>query len=274
MKHNINFLILIALLSTLSQAGFKEGKTIFQAKCTVCHVAYIPAKKIKENFFEKNNTVLKLKAPSVNMLAYAIMESSKHIGDPSDPEMQQIEIEEFLKDYLYAPKAENSICDENLAKYYDKKESMKGKVTPEEIVELSHYFMQYKKMRQKEHPTIKRVISESYSPKQLLEDASKENKQIIIEASSSTCHFCKKMKREVLDTEEIQTAMHKDYIFVEVDIDKMKLPFSLQKAFKGITPTFFFLSKEGALLNHYPGSWNSRDWQLLLKENRIKNRSK
>jgi len=208
------------------------------------------------------------------MLAYAIMDSPKHIGDPKDPEMQQMEIEEFLKDYLYTPKLENSICDENIAKHYEAKKSMKGQITSEEIVELSHYFMQYKKMRQKEHPIKKRIISASYSPKHLLEDAQKENKRIIIEASSSTCHFCKKMKKEVLDIKEIQVIMHQDYLFVEIDIDKMKLPFKLQDAFKGITPTFFFLSKEGTLLNHYPGSWNTRDWKLLLKENREKSRRK
>jgi thioredoxin-related protein len=267
-------LLTFLFVSLLDANNFQEGKKIFNAKCSTCHAGHIPADKLKENFFEKENKLLNLKSPSVNMLAYTIMDSPKHIGDPDDPEMQQMEVEEYLKDSLYDPKPENSICDASFAKYYDTKKSMKGEVSPEEITALSYYFMAYKKEWMKAHPKKKRILSESYKEKDLLEDAIKENKRIIIEASSSTCHFCKKMKREVLDTEEIQTAMHKDYIFVEVDIDKMKLPFSLQKAFKGITPTFFFLSKEGALLNHYPGSWNSRDWKLLLKENRIKNRSK
>ena len=245
-------------------------KKIFQAKCSSCHAGYIPAKKLKENFFEKKNTLLNLKAPTVNMLAYTLLESPKHIGDPSDPEMQQIEIEEFLKEYLYNPQPENSLCDDNFAKYYDKKESMKGQVTPEEMVDLSIYFMQYKKMRQKKYPAKKRVISASYSPEQLMQDAQKEHKRIIIEASSSTCHFCKKMKEEVLETKEVHEKTNKDFILVEIDIEKTKLPFGLQKAFKGITPTFFFLSQEGKLLNHYPGSWNSSDWKLILQENRKK----
>jgi len=50
----------------------------------------------------------------------------------------------------------------------------------------------------------------------------------------------------------------------------MKLPFALNKAFQGMTPTFFFLSQDGKLLHQYPGSWNSRDWKLILQENRKK----
>ena len=261
-------------VSLLGANNFQEGEKIFNTKCSTCHAGHIPADKLKENFFEKENKLLNLKAPSVNMLAYTIMDSPKHIGDPNDPEMQQMEVEEYLKDSLYDPKPENSICDDNFAKYYDIKKSMKGEVSLEEITALSYYFMAYKKEWLKAHPKKKHILSESYKEKDLLRDAIKENKRIIIEASSSTCHFCKKMRKEVLDIKNIQEKTNKDFIFIEVDIDKMKLPFSLNKAFKGITPTFFFLSQEGKLLNQYPGSWNSRDWQLLLKENRIKNRSK
>ncbi len=265
---SLSFFILF-FASVLHADAFKEGETVFKAKCSSCHAGHIAAERLKENFFEKKNTLLKLKAPSVNMLAYTIMDSPKHIGDPSDSEMQQMEIEEYLKDALYDPKPENSICDANFAKYYDVKKSMKGKVTSKEITALSHYFMRYKKEWRKAHPKKKRILSESYKERDLLKDAVKENKRIIIEASSSTCHFCKKMKREVLDREDIQKNIDKDYLFIAIDIDKMKLPFGLQKVFQGITPTFFFLSKEGKLLNQYPGSWNARDWNLILKENHL-----
>ena len=270
MKNRLGLLLLLIAVVTHLHAEFKEGEKIFKNKCSSCHAGHIPADTLKKNFFEKKNTLLRLKAPSVNMIAYAIMDSPKHIGDPGDPEMQQMEIEEYLKDALFAPTHENSICDENIAKYYEEKRSMKGKVSPEEITVLSHYFMGYKKAWQKAHPKKEHILSESYKEKDLLNDAIKENKRIIIEASSSTCHFCKKMKREVLDTPQIQKVTSKDFILIEIDIDKMKLPFGLQKAFQGITPTFFFLSKEGKLLNHYPGSWNSRDWKLILEENRKK----
>jgi len=270
MKNSIFIFILMFSISISINAGYKEGKVVFENKCSSCHAKYISGDKLKKNFFEEDNKLLNLKSPTVNMLAYSIVDSPLHIGDKSDPEMQQIEIEEFLKDHLDKPDLDNSICDKNMLKHYDKKESMKGLVSEDELTHLAIYFMQYKKMRKKEHPVAKKILSDSYSADQLLSDAKKENKRIIIEASTENCHFCKKMKREVIDTDEIQNAMNSDFIFIEIDIDKMKLPFELQKAFKGITPTFFFLSKEGKLLNNYPGSWNVSDFKMILNENRKK----
>jgi len=212
MRVRLDLLLLLIAVVTHLHAGFKEGEKIFKDKCSSCHAGHIPADTLKKNFFEKKNTLLQLKAPSVNMIAYAIMDSPKHIGDPSDPEMQQMEIEEYLKDSLYDPKPENSICDESFAKYYDAKKSMKKEVSPEEITALSYYFMGYKKEWLKAHPKKRRILSESYKEKDLLKDAIKEDKRIIIEASSSTCHFCKKMKSEVLETKEIQEKTNKDFI--------------------------------------------------------------
>jgi len=251
-------------------AGFVEGKVVFENKCSSCHSGHIAPEQLKKNFFEMNNTLLHLRAPTVNMLAYSIIDSPLHIGDPSDIEMQQIEIEEFLKDYLNNPSRENSICDPNMLKHYDTKESMKDKLTDDEMRELSIYFMEYKKVRLKEYPKPIKILSDSYGVEHLLADARKEDKKIIIEASSQHCHFCKKMKKEVIDTDAMQSAIDSEFIFVEIDIDKMKLPFGLKKAFKGITPTFFFLSKDGKLLNSYPGSWSSSDFNLILNENRKK----
>lgn len=251
-------------------ADYKNGKAIFDKKCSSCHKGFIPADELKKNFFEMNNTMLHLKAPTVNMLSYYIMSSPLHIGDPSDPEMQEVEIEEYLKDYLEKPDIQNSICDPHIRKYYGKKKSMKGQLTNTEITNLSMYFMQYKKMRRKEHLIVTKVLSDAYGTQELLAEAKKENKRIIIEASSSTCHFCKKMKREVIETDDIQNAINSEFIFVEIDIDKTKLPFGLKKSFQGVTPTFFFLSKDGKLLHSYPGSWNGSDFKLILNENRKK----
>jgi len=270
MRKIVSIIALTIILTASINADFKEGKAIFDSRCLSCHSKHIDSEKLKKNFFEMNNTLLHLKAPTVNMLAYSIMDSPLHIGDPSDPEMQQVEIEEFLKDYLAHPNIENSICDANMLKHYDKKESMETNLTDDELTNLSIYFMGYKKARFKNHPKQRRVLSDSYGVEQLLADAKKENKRIIIEASSKHCHFCKKMKREVIDTDVIQSAMSSEFIFVEIDIEKMKLPFELKKAFKGITPTFFFLSKDGKLLNSYPGSWGILDFKLILDENRKK----
>jgi len=258
------------LLSTYANADFKEGKKIFESKCMPCHGKHLDEKIIKKNFFESNNTLLNMKVPSVNMIAYALTRSPTHIGDKSDPEMQTIEIEEFLKDYLSKPDKSNSVCDPVISKFYDEKKSMKEHLSEKDFVNLSEFFMGYKRYRLKEHPKKKRVLSRSYGVKTLLADAKNEDKKIIIEASSKTCHFCKKMEKEVLDKPKMKSKIAKDYILVEIDIDKMKLPLDLQKSFKGVTPTFFFLSKDGKLENTYPGSWNTHDFNILLDEHKAK----
>jgi len=273
MKTFYSLLLFIFALGTLTQAGYPEGKAIFEKKCASCHGDFVPPKILKDNFFNKNNTVLNMRSPSVNMLAYALIDSPTHIGDKNDPEMQEMEIEEFLKDCLFDPNPENSVCDPRIMKYYETKTSLKGKVTEKEILHLTQFFMQYKKMRLKAHPKVEKTLTESYRAAHLMADAQKENKIIIIEASSKDCHFCKKMKKEVIQTKEIQALLQKDFILIEVDVDKTQLPFGLKKVYKGITPSFFFLDKKGELLNHFPGSWNKKDFSMILREH-IKQKGK
>ena len=69
---------------------------------------------------------------------------------------------------------------------------------------------------------------------------------------------------------EVKDEIEKDYIFVKVDMDESLLPFDLQKVYKKITPSFFFVSKEGAFITQYPGSWTKSDFLEILKENKIK----
>ena len=266
MKIFHTLLLFIFSFGALVHAGYPEGKVIFEKKCTSCHGNFVPPKILKDNFFNKNNTVLQMKAPSVNMLAYALIDSPTHIGDKNDPEMQEMEIEEFLKDYLYNPNPENSVCDPRIMKFYEIKTSLKGKVTEDEILHLTQFFMQYKKMRLKAHPKVEKKLTENYNVQHLLAEAQKNNKIIIIEASTADCHFCKKMKKEVINTKEIQALLQKDFILIEVDVDKNKLPFDLKKVYKGITPSFFFLNKKGKLLSDFPGSWNKKDFSMILTE--------
>ena len=259
--------LLITLFVTINlQASFTEGKKLFEDKCASCHKEYISFKKLKENFFERNNTLLNLTIPTENMLAWAIMESSKKIGDKNDPEMQQMEIEEYLLDYLKSPDINNSICDAHVLKYYIKKEPMD--ISPEESVLLAQYFMGYKEDRLKRVPKeAKTNLGSNVDEQKILDKALNETKQIIVYATSQTCYFCKKMQKEVLDLKDVQNKMNEDYIFVKIDVDLKQLPFRLKKYFKGMTPTFFILSHDGILLNTYPGSWSKEDYLLILKEN-------
>lgn len=260
-------LILVLFISTLN-ANYEKGQEIFLEKCSSCHSKHVDMKTLKTNFFEKKNKLLNLSAPTVNMLAYAIMDSPKHLGDKDDTEMQQIEIEEFIKNYLENPDINNSICEPSIIKYYDKKLFINHKLSDEDITNLAIYFMNYKKERLKKNPKKIRVLSNNYNENDLLEEAKETNKKFLIYATSKTCHFCKKMDKEVLSFDDVENEIAKDFIFLKVDIEDVSLPFNLSKGYRGITPTFFALDYDGKLQNKYPGSWSKKDFLLILEENK------
>lgn len=260
------FTILFILLITSNLlADYKEGKKIFQEKCSSCHGEYISIASLKTNFFEKKNRLYNLDTPTENMLAYAIIDSSKKIGDPEDPEMRIVEIEEFLKSYLATPDLNNSVCDPMITKYYKKKEPMK--ISDKEATNLASFFMEYNKQRELEHPKAIKVLEKGYDENQILNDAKNLNKIIIVYATAKDCYFCKKMKKDVLDLDDIQAKIAENFIFLEVDVDTTTLPFDLRKSFYGMTPTFFFVSSEKKLLNVYPGAWIKDDFIQILEEN-------
>lgn len=259
------FLLTTIIFANSLQADYLEGKKIFSEKCSSCHGEYISISKLKTNFFEKNNQLLKLDTPTENMLAYAIMRSPKKIGDPEDPEMRVIEIEEFLKSYLAKPDLINSVCDPLIVKYYKKKEPMK--ISEEEATNLALFFMEYKKQRELAHPKPMKTLENGYDEKKILKEAKNLDKSIIVFATSKTCHFCKTMKSEVLSLDNIQEKIDNDFIFLEVDVDSIVLPFDLKKNFYGITPTIFFVSNDGKLMNTYPGAWSEKDFIEILGEN-------
>jgi len=262
-------LTLSLTLTPSLHAGYSEGGKIFQAKCSSCHSGYISPDKIKENFFQKENRLLRLKAPTVNMLAWAIMEGPRKIGDPSDPEMRQAEIEEYLREVLEHPEQKESICDEAVMKYYRERQPV-IKLSDEQLADLALYLMEYKKHRQAQTPPVKRTLNKEMDVQKLLKEAQRSGRVIIIEASSPSCHYCKKMEREVIDTPAIREKLSRDFILAEVNVDSQRLPLGLEKVYQKITPSFFFLSPEGKLLAHFPGSWNQHDFAKMLEQYRLK----
>ncbi len=275
MEHIMKRVLTILLFSVLSlSASYKQGKEIFSKYCSKCHKGYIPADTIKDNFFNKDNKLLNLDAPTENMLAYAIMDGPKRVGDPTDKEMQQAEIEEYLKEYLYHPDPDSSICDNHVMKYYDIKKPFDINLSDEDFANLAQFFMEYKKERLKHTKAVIKVLSRDYDEKKILKDAKESKKAVIIEATSPTCYYCKKMKREVIDSKDIKDILSKNYILVEVNVDRSKLPFNLKKEYKHITPSFFFLSSSGEFIASYPGSWNKSDFKMILNEHKPKEGAK
>ena len=261
----IKILIFCLFLIANLNASYKDGELIFKNKCSSCHGIFIDFNTLKENFFEKNNKLLNLKAPTVNMLAYAIMDSPKRVGDPNDEDMRQIEIENYLKSYLEKPDKFNSICDEHILQFYDTKKAILD-LSNEDYTNLALFFMEYKENLNEKEKEVSNFAS-SADEKAILEKAKKENKKIIVYATSKSCFFCKRMDRDVLNLEEVKKQMEKNYIFIKNDMDESLLPFDLQKVYKKITPSFFILSKEGVFEKQYPGSWTKSDFLEILKEN-------
>jgi len=259
----ITALVLLSLSSNLN-ADYKTGKKIFKQKCSSCHLGRISGEILKKNFYEKNNTMLNLGAPTVNMLAFFLTRAPKHIGDTSDPQMQKLEVADFMESYLYKPNRKNSIIEQKFLKYFTTKKSMKGIVSEKEINNIADYLVEYKKRRvvHNEKSTLKHM-----NTKEMIQTAKQKNKIILVEAFSKTCYYCKKMDKEVFSLPIVKNAIFKNFIFVRVDIDKTKLPLGLDKRYKHMTPTFFTLSPNGKFKHMYPGAWTKDDFLLILKEN-------
>ena len=101
----------------------------------------------------------------------------------------------------------------------------------------------------------------------ILSKAKIENKKILVYVTSKHCFYCKKMDSEVLSLDEIKDKISQNFVYLKIDTQENKLPFNLQKEYKKITPSFFFLDKNGKYLKQYPGSWTKEDFILILKEN-------
>ena len=259
---SILFVFTIALF-----ANFEDGKKVFDAKCASCHKEYIPMNLLKENFLEKNNTLLNLKAPSANLIVWAMFDSSKKIGDENDKEFQEIEINGYLKSYLENPDRFNSICDDSALGHYENKSSMKGELSEDDYLSLTSYFMEFKD-NIKEEDIYKDPKYSQKDEDTILTKAKKEGKKIIVYATSNSCYFCKKMDREVFSDSNIKKILDANYIFLEIDMDSSSLPFDLQKEYKRITPSFFFINSNKKLLSQYPGAWKKDDFLKLLMDNR------
>jgi hypothetical protein len=181
----------MAQASIKIDSNFLEGKTLFEKRCSSCHLEYIDADTIKENFFKRENRTLNLKAPTVNMINWAINRGPKRIGEDDDLDFKITEVTEFLIDYLYNPDREKSICDKKILSYLPKKESLKGKITEREIEKIAHYLVKYKPKNRGRN-----IYKREVSLKDLIEKAKSKDRYILVEVSSKLCHYCMKMKKE------------------------------------------------------------------------------
>lgn len=232
-----------------------EGKELYDAKCLPCHTEYIPMSKLKENYLDHNNTLLHLKAPTLNQLSYRL---KQRIGDPkSDEDIHRMEIAAFITDYVFYPDKSKSVCLADVLQHFKTMPSLKGKITEEELEEVSNYIYDAEKKVPKE----KGVQYEGFE--KALQRAKKEHKIVMIKVMTKECHFCRKMDREVLIDKDVIDAMQKAFVPVSIDISTTALPLGLKT---DLTPSFIFIDENAKVLMNIPGSWDKTDFLEILRE--------
>jgi thioredoxin-related protein len=98
--------------------------------------------------------------------------------------------------------------------------------------------------------------------KKALSLVKESSKIMMLKLTSTDCHFCKKMDREVMENREVLAFLKKNFILVEIDVKKEKLPLGLKYK---VTPTFFFVNKNEKVISKIQGSWNKKDFTELLE---------
>lgn len=137
MKKN---LIIASLLLGVSLSA--DGAKIYEQKCASCHDYFVPVKDLMENFMQTKNEKLKLKGPTLNQLNFRLKQM---IGDPNgDLEMHELEVVEFVKDYVFYPDKAKSVCMEEVIEHFETMPSMKGKISLEELEEVGMWIYHYK----------------------------------------------------------------------------------------------------------------------------------
>ena len=94
-----------------------------------------------------------------------------------------------------------------------------------------------------------------------LKVANEDNKTIMIKMTAQHCKYCKRMDKNVLSDEEVISTIVKDFVSVEIDVDKEKIPLDLNRT---MTPTFIFVNKDEKIIKKVVGSWNKKDFLDIL----------
>jgi thioredoxin-related protein len=240
-----------------------EGKEVYEKKCASCHQGYISMSKLKENFQDYNNTLLKLTAPTLNQLSYRL---KKSIGDPKgDNEIHRMEVAAFISEYVQYPDRQKSLCLDEVMQVFKTMPSLKGKISEDELEAVSTYIYEF------DEKTVEKNSVQYEGFEQALQKAKKEHKIIMIKVMTKDCYYCKKMDREVMVEQEVVDRLEEDFISVAIDVSTTQLPLGLKAEF---TPSFIFIDENGTVLMNLPGAWNKTDFLDILKEAKTKQSEK
>lgn len=129
----------VAGVLTLSVTALAEvsGEAVYERSCAGCHDRFEEPDTLIRNFMETNNTLLNLKAPTINQLAFQL---KRRIGDPKgDREFHLMEVVEFVKDYCYYPDKQKSVCIPQVIDAFETMPSLEGKVTEEAMEAVAEW---------------------------------------------------------------------------------------------------------------------------------------
>lgn len=127
---------LFALPEEFDRDRYEVGEKIFENKCSECHVKSMDIQLLMKNFILEDNKLLNLKAPTGNEISFRL---KQQIGSKEDVEFQIEEDIDFVKDYLFNPDKAKTICLEGVIKHFDTMPSMEGKITEEEIEDVTFF---------------------------------------------------------------------------------------------------------------------------------------
>jgi thioredoxin-related protein len=239
-----------------------EGQKVYEQKCLSCHEIYHSISELEKNFMEHNNTLLNLKAPTINQIVFRL---KSRIGDPSgDEEIHRMEVESFLADYFTAPDKSKSICMAEVLRYFETMPAIIDQLSEEELVAISEWLYAYDPADYQEKQLVYEAL-ETASHKALA-----ENKLLMIYVTSPRCRYCVKMEREVLSDRAVIDALNDDYVVVKANRERDAIP--VEKAPK-MTPTFLFLTPDQHEIYRVPGAWNKEDFLVILKEAKEKHQA-
>lgn len=127
---------LFALPEEFDKVRYEIGEKIFENKCSECHVKSMDIQLLMKNFIIEDNKLLNLKAPTGNEISFRL---KQQIGSKDDIEFQIEEDIDFVKDYLFNPDKAKTICLEGVIRHFDTMPSMEGKISEEEIEDVTFF---------------------------------------------------------------------------------------------------------------------------------------
>lgn len=97
-----------------------------------------------------------------------------------------------------------------------------------------------------------------------LQKANKENKNIMMVISQTTCPWCRKLERQTLKKENINALVKENFIALSVDKDLANFP---KKYEAKVVPTIFFVNaKDETIIKKVLGYKNKKDFQEILEK--------